>query len=205
MKAQIQDKIKNAAEQFKSSMSEMPVWFQDLFGGSNIWDMVVNNGLQVIGIGVIGWVLATWFERRHFRDIAEREITLQPISTNTLKRPPPCEPERATLLVGSVVVAHDYFRTLFIFVRKLIGGNIHAYERLLERGRREALLRLKEAANLHSFDSIINVRFTTSVVAGKFITAVEMVAYGTGLNTSQSARIRGGELGAEPEGIQPSR
>ena len=96
---------------------------------------------------------------------------------------PSCEPEGVTLLIGSVVVAHDYFRTLLIFFRKIIGGNIRPYERLVQRGRREALIRLKEEADLRGIDKVVNVRFTTSTVSGRFLHAIEMVAYGTGVKT----------------------
>jgi uncharacterized protein YbjQ (UPF0145 family) len=155
-------------------------WIND-YSAASIWDLVVANGLQVVSVGVVGWLLATWFERRHFKSMREREIPLQGISLNTSKRVESCEPEGVTLLIGSVVVAHDYFRTLIIFFRNIIGGNIQPYERLVERGRREALIRLKEEAEIRGIDKIINVRFTPNSVAGRFLHAIEMVAYGTGV------------------------
>jgi uncharacterized protein YbjQ (UPF0145 family) len=162
-------------------LNNMPwVWIDD-YSAMSIWNMVVANGLQVVSVGVVGWLIATWFERRHFKSMAEREIPLQGISVNTSKRISSCEPEGVTLLIGSVVVAHDYFRTLIIFFRKVVGGNIKPYQRLVDRGRREALIRLKEEAELRGIDKIVNVRFTTSTVAGRFLHAIEMVAYGTGV------------------------
>jgi len=162
---------------------KMPVdWFDD-YSAMSIWDMVVANGLQVVSVGVIGWLIATWLERRHFKSLGEREISLQDISVNTAKRISSCEPEGVTLLIGSVVVAHDYFRTLIIFLRRLIGGNIKPYEKLVERGRREALIRLKEEAELRGIDKVINIRFTTNAVTGRFLHAIEMVAYGTGVRS----------------------
>ncbi len=189
MKTEIEGKVLDAVGRFEEGMSQMPEWFQDLFGGTSIWDMMINNGLQVVGIGAAGWLLATWLEHRHLRDMDEREIPLKAVRANTLKHPPPCEPECTTLLIGSVVVSHDYFRTLIIFIRKLIGGNIRPYERLIHRGRREALIRMKEEAQLRGLDTIVNVRFTASIVAGKFLNAVEMVAYGTGVTTTDQALV----------------
>jgi len=157
-------------------------WFDD-YSAMSIWDMVVANGLQVVSVGVLGWLVATWFERRHFKSMDEREIPLQGIKLTTAKRISSCEPEGVTLLIGSVVVAHDYFRTLIIFFRRVIGGNIKPYEKLVERGRREALIRLKEEAELRGIDKVINVRFTTNSVAGRFLHAIEMVAYGTGIKS----------------------
>jgi uncharacterized protein YbjQ (UPF0145 family) len=157
-------------------------WF-DGYSALSLWDMVVANSLQVVSVGVAGWVLATWLERRHFNSMRKREIPLQSIQVNTAKSVPSCEPEGVTMLIGSVVVAHDYFRTLLIFFRKIIGGNIRPYERLVQRGRREALIRLKEEAELRGIDKVVNVRFTTTAVSGRFLHAIEMVAYGTGVKT----------------------
>ena len=131
-------------------MTTAPEWLQDLLGGNTLWDMLLANGLQVGGIGLAGWLLASWFERRHLRDLSAREAPLQHIRINTSKHHTSCEPEACTLLIGSVVVAHDYFRTLIIAIRRLIGGNISPYERLVQRGRREALIRLKEEADLRA-------------------------------------------------------
>ena len=151
-----------------------------------LWDLIVSNSLQVVTVGVVGWLLATWLERRHFKSMSEREIPVQGVSISTTKRFSDRETEAATLLIGSVVVAHDYFRTLIIFFRKIIGGNIQPYERLVERGRREALIRLKEEADLLGINKVISVRFTTTAVSGRFLHAIEMVAYGTGVKTEMN-------------------
>ena len=82
-------------------------------------------------------------------------------------------------------MAHDYFRTLIITFKSLVGGNIQPYERLVQRGRREALIRLKEEADLLGLDKLVNVRFITSSISGRFLHALEMVAYGTGVRTQR--------------------
>ena len=166
--------------------TEFAGWLQEFIGGGSLFDVLFSNGLQVLSVGVIGWLIAAWFERRHIKSMNIREIPLSEISINTSKQASDCEPEGCTLLIGSVVVAHDYFRTLIIFIRRLIGGNIRPYERLVQRGRREALIRLKEEAELRAIDKVINVRFTTTAISGRFLHAVEMVAYGTGVRTRQA-------------------
>ena len=178
-------KAEDATREFMQGMAGTPEWVQYLFGGDSFWDMMLSNGLQVFGVGLAGWLLAGWFERRHLRSLSIREAPLQSIRVNNLKKPPPCEPEASTLLIGSVVVAHDYFRTIVITIRRLIGGNIKHYERLVQRGRREALIRLKEEADLRGLDMLINVRFSTSTISGRFLHAIEMVAYGTGIRSKR--------------------
>ena len=65
-------------------------------------------------------------------------------------------------------------------------GYATSYETLLDRGRREALLRLKESAREAGYRAVINVRLETSRLAnrrrdGKGTTGVEILAFGTGL------------------------
>jgi len=177
------NKTEEIIQKFEHNMSNMPGWLQDILGSGTVWDVLVDNSLQVFSVGLVGWLLATWFERHHLKSMSAREVPLQNIGINTFKHSPPCEPKASTLLIGSVVIAHDYFRTLIIFFRKLIGGNIRPYERLVQRGRREALIRLKEEADLRGVDKVINVRFTTTAISGRFLHAVETVAYGTGVRT----------------------
>lgn len=177
------NKPEDVIREFEQGMAKAPEWFQYLFGGTDFWGIMLSNSLQVVGIGLAGWLLASWFEQRHLKSLNTREVPLRHISINTFKHLPACEAEASTLLIGSVVVAHDYFRTLIIIIRRLIGGNIKPYERLVQRGRREALIRLKEEADLLGLDKIINIRFGTSTVSGRFLHAIEMVAYGTGIRT----------------------
>ena len=172
-------------DEINQTLARAPAWFHDVFGSGTIFEVVISNSLQVIGVGLIGWMVAWWFERRHIQSMNRREITLNNIAINNLKTCRFSEPQAATLLIGSVVVAHDYFRTLIIFFRKLVGGNIRQYERLVDRGRREALIRLKEEADLCGIDRVINVRFTATAISGRFLHAVEMVAYGTGIQSGE--------------------
>lgn len=177
--------ITEVIQEINQALATAPAWFHDVFGNGTIWEVVISNGLQqVFGVGLVGWIVAFWFERRHIKSMNRREIPLQDIVVNNFKKSLCSDPQAATLLIGSVVVAHDYFRTLIIFFRKLVGGNIRHYERLIDRGRREALIRLKEEADLCGVDQVINVRFTTTAISGRFLHAVEMVAYGTGIQSA---------------------
>ena len=88
------------------------------------------------------------------------------------------------LFVGSVVVANDYFKTLSAALRNLVGGRVVVHESLVDRGRREALLRMKEEAIGWGASQIVNVRFETSNIGGQGgggLAAVEIMAYGTAI------------------------
>ena len=178
-------------DEMNSTLAKAPTWFHDVFGSGTIFDVVISNSLQVFGLGLVGWMVAFYFEKRHIQSMNRREIPLKDIAINNLKNCHFSEPKAATLLIGSVVVAHDYFRTLIIFFRKLVGGNIRHYERLVDRGRREALIRLKEEADLCGIDQVINIRFTATAISGRFLNAVEMVAYGTGIQSGEPRKNGG--------------
>ncbi len=145
----------------------------------------------MIDIGVtltlllIGYISGKILERRHFRRLISleaaylREITV----TNLRNKPLAGEVEKAFLCMGSVVVASDYFKTFVASLKKLIGGRIRSFEKMVERARRESLIRMIENAREKGVDEILNVRFETSTTARgahkKGVPCVEVLAYGT--------------------------
>ena len=133
----------------------------------------------------LGYAAGTWAEKRHYRSIMEREEQLMHLPAITTKKVEldDSKVERAVLVVGSVVISVDYFKRMLAGLRNIFGGTIKSYETLLDRARREALLRMKEKALGASM--IINVRIETSTIGkrafkGK-LGSVEAIAYGTAI------------------------
>jgi uncharacterized protein YbjQ (UPF0145 family) len=90
------------------------------------------------------------------------------------------------MVTGSIVISLDYFKRVIAGLKGLVGGRITTYEPLLERARREALLRMIESAKAQGYDAVINVRLETSRLAnsrgdGKGTAGVEMLAFGTAI------------------------
>lgn len=138
--------------------------------------------LTLVGVG---YFIGNRRERQHYEDIKRREkSTLHvPIMSWGAKQDLPYAHE-AEMFVGSVVVANDYFKTISAGLRNLVGGRVTVYETLIDRGRREAMLRMKESAIEWGASQILNVRFETSNIAGQSrggAGAVEIMAYGTGI------------------------
>lgn len=139
--------------------------------------------LVLIGVGFFA---GQYFEQQHYISIRAREKqTLHvPMVTFGAKQALPHAHE-AQLFVGSVVVANDYFKTFSAALRNLVGGRMTVYESLIDRGRREALLRMKEEAIAWGASQIVNVRFETSSIGGQTnnsgLAAVEIMAYGTAI------------------------
>lgn len=173
------DSIIETYNDFNASLAEMPEWFQSLFG-SDAMGMFINGGVKTLIVGFFGWLVATTFEYRHFASIKRREKKHSHISLSTMGNVQN-QKSNGVLLTGSVMVSHDFFRTLIIMIRKIIGGNVSMYERLTDRGRREAIVRLKEEAELRGIKEVINIRFDTVKISARFLSGVAMTAYGTGI------------------------
>lgn len=129
----------------------------------------------VILIG-LGYFVGTRLEKKHYASIQEREaqfLYLPAVASRNLLEDKPLE--RALLVCGSIVISTDFFRLTLAGLRNLLGGEVSAYETLLDRGRREAVLRMKE--NAKGADIILNLRLETCQInqAG----TVEVLAYGT--------------------------
>jgi uncharacterized protein YbjQ (UPF0145 family) len=132
----------------------------------------------------IGYGFGSYAERQHYQSIRQREqATLHiPMMTFGAKQALPPAKETA-LFVGNVVVASDYFKTFALALRNLVGGRVVSYESLLDRGRREALLRMKEEAIAWGATELANVRIETSSLSqgGQGLISIEVIAYGTGI------------------------
>lgn len=134
----------------------------------------------------IGYFVGSSIEKKHYQDIKKRERqTLHvPVVTFGAKQAIPHANE-AALFLGSVVVSADYFKMFASSLRNLVGGRVVVYESVLDRGRREAVLRMKEQAISWGATQVVNVRLETSTVGsqsgGKGLVAIEVTAYGTGI------------------------
>ena len=134
----------------------------------------------------MAYLVGSFLEKRHYKDIKKRERqTLHvPMVTFGAKQEMP-QANEAALFLGSVVVSADYFKMFASALRNLVGGRVVVYESVLDRGRREALLRMKEQAISWGATQIVNVRLETSTIgnqtSGNGLAAIEVTAYGTAI------------------------
>lgn len=142
-----------------------------------LFDLVLFAALLLAGL-----LFGRLAERRHYRDIIARETALADILVFSERRPPDFAlPPRTELVVGSVVIAEDYFKRIAASLKSLVGGRLTAYESLMDRGRREAVLRMKEQARRLGANMVFNVRFETASMAegAERMFSAEFIAYGT--------------------------
>ena len=133
----------------------------------------------------LGFVFGKLAESRHYRSIQAREELLVRLPTTSCKKPIGSRSSIAQvqLVYGHVVISIDYFKQMLAGLRNFFGGTIQAYETLLDRARREAVLRMKESCP--TANEILNLRIETSSISkggsGDRIGSVEVLAYGTAI------------------------
>jgi uncharacterized protein YbjQ (UPF0145 family) len=140
--------------------------------------------LVLLAIGVLA---GRANERKHYRELKEAEYDLRGIAASSGRGTVEAGAfSSGTLVVGSVVIAEDYFKRVAAGLKSLIGGNIRSYETLLERGRREAIVRMKQEARRLGATHVVNVRLETASLSEDFsgrrpMFSAEFIAYGTAL------------------------
>jgi uncharacterized protein YbjQ (UPF0145 family) len=151
---------------------------------TSFWLETLNLWI-VLGLLLLGYGAGRWQERRHYRSIRQREQALRHVlALSTRYVPEGVAATGAQLVSGGVVISSDYFKTFVAGFRAFFGGRFRGYETLLERARREALLRLKEQAQASGSKLVIGVRFQSTTIAGSSTPSVEILAFGTALLTA---------------------
>lgn len=146
--------------------------------------MLENLNLLIVGgLIVLAFFTGRWAESRHYHSIKQRERKFlnQPVMT-TKTLDDSRQVAKATLVVGSVVVSVDYFKRFLAGFRLFFGGELGSYASVLDRGKREAILRMKESCS--DADLYLNCRLETSAISrggDDSIGSVEIMAYGTAI------------------------
>ena len=142
------------------------------------------NIIIVVGLLFLGIFFGSLAEKKHFKSILAREQELNRLAAASTRLPPE-EKYQQVLVSGNVVVANDYFKYFVASLKGLFGGRLNTYESLLDRGRREAILRMKNNAAKMNAELVINVKLTTTNLTSQDAKdkggAIEIFAYGTAL------------------------
>lgn len=138
---------------------------------------MIEIGLTVTLL-ILGFFIGGEVEKRHYRNLREREnqlLTKLPARTD---RGPTLQGGNPVLVACSVVVASDYFKNFVGSLRNIFGGRLSTHETLLDRARREALCRLREKCIALGASQVVDVHMTTSFLDQM---GVEVMAYGTAI------------------------
>jgi len=143
------------------------------------------ENLAIVGVLIaLGYFFGRMAETKHYQSIRHREQAFLALPTTSSKKPMGNigQISHAQLVQGNVVISVDYFKRFLATLRNIFGGTVQAYETLLDRARREAVLRLKESCP--GAHQIINLRLETSSISkgdSERIGSVEVLAYGTAI------------------------
>lgn len=133
--------------------------------------VLVIQVLVFIGpLFICGFVIGRTVERRHFRNLEEREQASQSrgiFVTQVRSFPYAISDGPVPLLVHSeVVIGSDYLKSFLSNWRNIFGGELKSFQTLQERAKREAVLRLTEEAERLGFNAVCNIRINAADVGG---------------------------------------
>ena len=126
----------------------------------------------------VGFGFGRYNERKHLQYLDEQEQRLAYIRVNNSRFIKSTFPGH--MISSNVVISHDYFKYAIANVQNMLGGRLTSYESVVERARREAIVRLKLEAKKIGADQIMGIRLSTTEL-GMQGGMVEVFAYGTAI------------------------
>ena len=152
----------------------------------------------VLAVLIVSAITGPIIERNHYKDLKKREqdTVKSPIvnfGVDKLRGVPKIK--KAELVTGEIVIGADYFRSFIAKVNNILGWNIPGFERVLDRGRREAIQRMRE--NAHGANCIVNtriemIRLNKNGRSNIGTSQCSIVAYGTAITYDMSSFQKGG-------------
>ena len=145
------------------------------------------ESLIFLSLLIIGYITGQLIESTHYRKIRSREKKLNHIPIITSRWQDIVEDdETGRLFEGLVVISSDYFKSFLSGIRSLFGGRLREYESLIDRARREAILRMKEKAAKWGAEKIVNLRLEQSSIhsnnfSNHYLPMIEVLVYATAI------------------------
>lgn len=157
---------------------------------NSLTQMLINYAPFIL-LFAAGWFFGSRHERQHLAQlsIAEQELSHIMVSSERFYVPKLAANTEGELVLGSVVIAQDYFKMIIARVLSIFGKNLTTYETLLDRARREAIVRMRTEAKAKGYNHIYGLRLEVSNI-NQLGSMVEAIAYGTAVisidNTSRA-------------------
>lgn len=143
-------------------------------------DLTVQAGFVVVLL-ILGYLFGRVAEKRHFKRLVEREAATQHLPVVATKYPPTDKTYHQQLVSGSVVIASDYFKGFLAGFINIFGGRVTPFESMLDRARRESMLRMKDSAMQANAAYVFNIKYDTTRIATGRLAAMEVLVYGTAM------------------------
>jgi len=142
--------------------------------------------IQLILLMPIGFLFGSISEKRHLRSLEERERKYKDFKITDTKTFHSFSSDSPVpkLFIGEVTIASDYYKRFAGGLKNLFGGEIQSYSILMQRAKREAVLRIIESAKAEGYNAICNIRMESADIGGnavykKAAVMVSIIAYAT--------------------------
>ncbi|WP_180156209.1 MULTISPECIES: YbjQ family protein [unclassified Acinetobacter] len=141
-------------------------------------DAFIFKVLIFVVLFCIGWGFGRHIEQKHLKELEAQEKRLAhiQIDNNRFKT----TEHFGQLISSNVVISHDYFKYVIANIQNFFGGRLTSYESIVDRARREAVVRLKQEAEKMGATQIMGLRLSTTEL-GMQGGMVEVFAYGTAI------------------------
>lgn len=104
----------------------------------------------------VGFGFGRYNERKHLAELEQNEKRLAYITVGNLRKVNFAQ--SGHMISSNVVISHDYFKYVLATVQNFLGGRLTSYESVVDRARREAIVRLKLEAEKHGATHIACIR-----------------------------------------------
>ncbi|MGP4714332.1 YbjQ family protein [uncultured Psychrobacter sp.] len=147
---------------------------------NNSMSQILINYAPLLILFVVGWFFGMRHERQHLArlKVSENDLRHIVVSSERFYRPSLSTGTQGELVLGSVVIAQDYFKMVIAKILSLFGKNLTTYETLLDRARREALVRMRTEAQSKGYNHVYGLRLEVTNI-NQLGSMVEAIAYGT--------------------------
>ena len=114
------------------------------------------------------YLVGKHLEDTHLSDLEARERALAHMLVTDLRAFPmmDAQPKPPVMVTGEAVLAADAFKSWLLSWRSLFGGEAKSFRKLMDRSRREALMRLLEEAHRQGYNAVCNVRYDSADLTG---------------------------------------
>ena len=115
-----------------------------------------------------GLIIGRTVEKNHFKRLDEKEEAYRDVLVTQIKSFPGAVPVEVppAAVMSEVVVGSDYLKSWFSTWRNLFGGEMRSFQKIQERAKREAIIRLIEQARDLGHNAVCNVRVSGADVGG---------------------------------------
>ena len=141
-------------------------------------DAFIFKVLIFVVLFCIGWGFGRHAEQKHLKELEAQEKLLSHIRIDNNRFKTTDYPGQ--LISSNVVISHDYFKYVIANIQNFLGGRLGSYESIVDRARREAVVRLKQEAEKMGATQIMGLRLSTTEL-GMQGGMIEVFAYGTAI------------------------